>query len=135
MRRDPADFRDRLRRAIDAGLARAGAATYFGASERTIPRWQQRPCQTGTRAPRHRRGRPRRIGAAEPALQTQVAATPDATLSRHCARWQATHGTAVSPSTMSSVLMRLGLPVKTNAGRRRPRSGRTGGPAGRGGGA
>ena len=113
MKQYPADFRDRLLRALDAGLARAEAARTFGVPDRTIRRWRQRQRETGSVAPRPRPGRARRIAAAaEPALREQVRAHPDATLAEHCARWAATQGVAVSPATMSRALTRLGLPLK-----------------------
>ena len=93
MKQYPADFRDRLLRALDAGLARAEAARTFGVTERTMRRWQQRRRETGTVATTPRPGRQRRIGAeAEAALRAQVRSHPDATLAEHCALWAATHG-------------------------------------------
>lgn len=115
MKQYPADFRDRLLRALDAGLARAEAARTFGVTERTIRRWQQRRRETGSIAPRPRLGRRRQIGPeAEPALRAQASAHADATLAEHCARWAAAHGVAVSTATMSRALARLGLPLKKN---------------------
>jgi transposase len=114
MKQYPADFRDRLLRALDAGLARAEATRPFGVTDRTIRRWQQRRRQTGSAAPTRRVGSPRRIASAqEEALRAQVRAQPDATLAEHCATWAATHGVRVSPATMSRALSRLGLPLKT----------------------
>jgi transposase len=113
MKQYPADFRDRLLQALDAGLGRAEATRTFGVAERTIRRWQQQRRETGTVAPKRRLGRPRHIGmATEPVLRAQVAAHPDATLAEHCARWGADHGVAVSAATMSRALTRLGLPLK-----------------------
>jgi transposase len=112
MKQYPADFRDRLLRALDAGLARAEAARTFGVTDRTIRRWQQRHRETGTVAPKRRRGRQRHIGPdTEPALRAQVTAHPDATLAEHCAAWAATQGITVSTATMSRALARLGLPL------------------------
>jgi transposase len=62
MKQYPADFRDRLLHALDAGLARAEAARTFGVTDRTIRRWQQRRRETGTVAPTPRQGRRRHIG-------------------------------------------------------------------------
>ena len=113
MKQYPADFRDRLLRALDAGLARAEATRTFGVPERTIRRWQQRRRETGEVAPKPRVGRRRQIGpAAESPLRAQVAAHPDATLAEHCARWATDHGVTVSVATMSRSLARLGLPLK-----------------------
>ena len=113
MNQYPADFRDRLLRALDAGLARAEAARTFGVPERTIRRWQQQRRETGSVAPKPRLGRRRYIGAqAEAALRAQVASYPDATLAEHCARWVAEQGVVVSTATMSRALARLRWPLK-----------------------
>ena len=113
MKQYPADFRDRLLRALDAGLARAEATRTFGVPDRTIRRWQQHRRETGSVAPKRRVGRRRHIGvAAEPAVRAQVAAHPDATLAEHCTRWASDHGVTVSVATMSRALSRLGLPLK-----------------------
>jgi transposase len=113
MKQYPADFRDRLLRALDAGLARAEAARTFGVTDRTIRRWQQRRRETGTVAPTPRRGRQRHIGPpAEAVLREQVRTHPDATLAEHCASWAAAQGVTVSTATMSRTLRRLGLPLK-----------------------
>jgi transposase len=130
MKQYPADFRDRLLRALDAGLARAEAARTFGVSERTMRRWQQRRRELGMVAAMPRRGRQRHIGAAtEPAPRDQVRAQPDATLVEHCAHWAATQGGAVSAATMSRALRRLGLPLKKVPDRRRARRGAAAGVA------
>lgn len=113
MKQYPADFRDRLLRALDAGLVRAEAARTFGVPERTMRRWQQQRRETGSVAPKRRLGRRRHIGPeAEAALRTQVAAHPDATLAEHCARWATEQGVSVSTATMSRALTRLRLPLK-----------------------
>jgi len=113
MKQYSADFRDRLLRALDAGLERAEATRTFGVPDRTIRRWQQRRRETGSIAPTPRVGRRRQIGPEAVALlREQVAAHPDATLAEHCARWTAEHGVAVSVATMSRALARLGLPLK-----------------------
>ena len=113
MKQYPADFRDRLLRALDAGLARAEAARTFGVPERTMRRWQQRRRETGSVTATPRPGRRRQIGPpAEAALRRQVRQSPDATLAEHCARWAATQGVTVSVATMSRALTRLGLPLK-----------------------
>lgn len=113
MKQYPADFRDRLLRAIDAGLARAEAARLFGVSERTIQRWQARRRETGGVAPAPRPGRPARLGpAALPALEARLREAPDATLAAHCAAWEREHGVAVSPATMSRAVRRLGWTLK-----------------------
>ena len=109
----PADFRDRLLRALDAGLPQAEATRTFGVPDRSIRRWRQQVRETGSVAPRPRPGRPRRITAsAEVALREQVRTHPDATLAEHCTRWETTQGVASSTATMSRALTRLALPLK-----------------------
>jgi transposase len=113
MKQYPADFRDRLLRALDAGLARVEAARTFGVPERTMRRWQGGGGGTGGVAPERRVGPRRHIGAdAEAALREQVRTYPDATLAEHCTHWAATQGHRVSTATMSRALARLGLPLK-----------------------
>jgi len=113
MKQYPADFRDRLLRALDAGLGRAEAARTFGVTDRTIRRWQRLRRESGSVMAKPRLGRRRRIGAVgEAALREQVQAHPDATLAEHCAYWAAAQGVAVSVATMARTLGRLGLPLK-----------------------
>jgi transposase len=113
MKHYPADVRDRLLRALDAGLARAEATRTFGVPDRTMRRWQQQRRELGTSAPKRRPGRRRQIGPeVEPALRAQVASHPDATLAEHCARWVAAQSVVVSVATMSRALARLGWPLK-----------------------
>src|SRR5215207_8398847 len=117
MKQYSADLRERLLGAIDAGLPVAEAARLFRVCPSTIVRWR-RQRTTGTVAARSRPGRPPRIGAAHAAaLRAQVAATPDATLAQHCARWAAEQGVAVSVATMSRVIRRRGITVKKSAPR------------------
>ena len=113
MKQYSADFRERLLRAIDAGLPQVEAARLFGVCVSTIGRWRQRQQATGSVAAQQRPGRTPRIGPAqaEP-LAAQVATQRDATLAQHCARWEATHGVRVSVATMSRAIRRLGITVK-----------------------
>ena len=113
MKHYSADFRDRLLRALDAGLERAEATRTFGVPDRTIRRWRQRQRESGSVAPTRRPGRQRRIGPrAEAALREQVHTHPDATLSEHRTLWVTTQGVSVSIATMSRALRRVGLPLK-----------------------
>ncbi len=115
MKTYPADFRERLLDAIDAGLPQHEAAQRFGVHRATLSRWAQRRCRTGSAAPTPRPGRARLLDDA--ALAAQVAAHADATLAEHCATWEATQGRRVSEATMSRGLTRIGGPLKKNAGR------------------
>ena len=132
MKQYPADFRDRLLRAIDAGLARAEAARRFGVSERTLSRWARQRRESGAVAPKPRPGRARRIGPAQaPRLVARVRAHPDATLAEHCAAFERVTGVRVSPATMSRALAKLGLTLKKrrcSPGSATRRSGRPGEP-------
>ena len=106
-------MRDRLLRAIDAGLARAGAARRFGVSPRTLSRWARHRRETGGVAPRPRPGRPPAIGPDRPAaLEARLRAAPDATLAEHCAAWEREQGARVSVATMPRAIARLGRTVK-----------------------
>src|SRR5688500_17337622 len=97
MKQYSVDLRERLLGAIDAGLSQAEAARLFGVGTATIERWRRRQREHGTLAPRPRSGRPRRIGPGHiAALTAQVQGHPDATLSEHCARWEAAHAVRLS---------------------------------------
>ena len=113
MKQYSADLRERLLRAIDAGLSQAEAARLFGVGISSIQRWRTRQQQLGTVQALSRPGRSRRMPReAETVLVAQVRMAPDATLVEHCAMWAATTGVAVSPSTMSRALKRAGWPLK-----------------------
>ncbi len=112
MKQYSVDLRERLLRAIDAGLSVAEAARLFGVGESTIRRWRRRRASGGL-APKPRPGRPPRIGPEQrPALEAQVRAAPDATLAEHCAAWERAQGVRLSAATMSRALARLGWPLK-----------------------
>jgi transposase len=130
MKQYSVDLRERLLRAIDAGLSQAEAARLFGVGTATIARWRQRQRTRGSVAPQPRLGRPRRIGRAqERALLAQVRALPDATLREHCTHWEAAQGMHLSEATMSRALARLGWPLKKS--RSKPANGmRPGAPTG-----
>jgi transposase len=108
----PADLRERLLRAEDAGLARAEIVRAFGVSPDSLRRWRRRRAERGSAAPSPRPGRAPLIPPEQaPVLRAQVAARPDATLADHCDRWAAATGVRVSAATMSRALARLGLPL------------------------
>jgi transposase len=101
------DLRTRIVHAVDQGMAQTVAARTFGVSPATVKRYLQRQA-AGTLAPRHSPGRPRVIAAAaEPALQAQLAATPDATLAEHAAQWATDQGVTVSVTTVHRAIARL----------------------------
>src|SRR5262245_14093584 len=107
MKQYSVDLRERLLRALDAGLSQAEATRLFGVSPATLQRWRQQQRHTGSVAPRSRSGRPRCVDRGqEAALLAQVRAAPDATLREHCAQWAAEQGVALSEATMSRALAR-----------------------------
>ena len=107
------DLRERLLRAIDAGLSPAEATRLFGVGSATSERWRRRQRERGDVRPLPRSGRPRRIGPAqEAALLAQARAHPDATLREHCAQWETEQGSGISEATMSRALARLDWPLK-----------------------
>ena len=107
------DLRERLLRAIDAGLGQAEAARLFGVGQTTIKRWKRRRRETGTLPPRPRPGPRHRLRPdQQPALEAQLRAAPDATLAEHWATWEQEQGIRVSVATMSRAIRRLGWTVK-----------------------
>jgi transposase len=113
MKQYSVDLRERLLRAIDAGLSQAEASRLFGVGTSTITRWRQQRRETGSLAPKVRTGRRPVIGPEQAdALRHQVAADPDATLARHCGHWHQAHGVRVRVAGISRAIRRLGITVK-----------------------
>jgi transposase len=111
--RPSADFRERLVAAIDAGLAPSEAAPLFRGHIRTIYRWLARHRRGEGLTERPRSGRPPKLAPeAFPQLHAVVAAHPDATLQEHAAWLEAATGVRLSPSHLSRLLQREGLPLK-----------------------
>jgi transposase len=107
------DLRERLLQAWASGLSAVEIARTTGVSLSSLYRWKRKQGMGMPLAPGTSPGGPRKITVAdEPALRTQVAAAPDATLAEHCAHWAAAGHVAVSEATMSRALARLGLPLK-----------------------
>ena len=118
MKRYAADLRERLVGAIDAGLPLAEGARLFGVCPSTIRRWRQRQRTTGAVTARSRPGRTPRIGPAQATvLAAQIGPHPDGTLAAHGARWEREQGVRISVATMSRVIRRLGITVKTSPAR------------------
>jgi len=112
----PADLRERVLAARDAGLPAAEIRRTFGISERSLRRWRQWQRERGSVATKPRSGRPPKLAAVHlSALQRQVAAAADATLDEHCARLAATQGVVVSRATMSRQLAKWGWSFKKRA--------------------
>lgn len=84
----------------------AGAAQV---SERTVRRFVVRWQETGSVAPRHSPGRPRRIPAsATEDVDAMILANPTASLATRCHLWQQQTEQTVSTTTMSRTLTRCG---------------------------
>jgi transposase len=111
--RPSADFRERLVTAIDAGLSPSEAASLFRVHLRTLDRWLARHRRGEALAERPRSGRRPKLAPAQyPALQALVLAHPDATLPELAGHLVEATGVQLSPSHLSRVLARLGLPLK-----------------------
>ena len=81
------DLRERLLRAIDAGLGQAEAGRLFGVGTSSIKRWRRQRAAAGAPTPNPRLGHTPRIGPAQAgAPRAPVAAAPDATLAAHPGR-------------------------------------------------
>jgi transposase len=111
--RPSADCRERLVAACDAGLAPGEAARLFRVDLSTVSRWRRRARRGESLGEKPRSGRPPKLDPARsPELRALVLTQPDATLPEHAARLAATTGIMLSPSHLSRLLRRLGLPLK-----------------------
>ena len=117
------DLRERIVRAVDAGVTQTAAAETFGVGRATVQRYVAQRRRRGSLAPRPLPGLTARIGPAQAAaLRAQLDAAPDATLVEHCDRWAGAHGVRVSVATMHRAIARLGW---TRNKRRSPPPNRT----------
>src|SRR5919112_6390474 len=96
------ELRERVLAALDRGMPRSKVVTTFQVSLASLKRWHAARRDTGDVTPRPPTGGPARAitPAHDAELRAQVLATPDATLAEHAARWNATHGTALSQWTV-----------------------------------
>lgn len=113
MRAYSIDLRERIVRAVEAGMPKAEAARVYQVGLSTVKRYLVQWRRDHHLRHRVSSGRLAHIPAAHyPALEAQVRATPDATLAEHCASWETTHGVRPSVSTMQRTLVRLDWPLK-----------------------
>jgi putative transposase len=109
------DLRERALRAMASGMPMTEVAARFDVSLSSLSRWKDRKAAGRSLAPGQSSGRHRAVRPAqEVELIAQVQATPDATLARHCARWEQCHGVRISSATMSRTLIRLGLALRSS---------------------
>ena len=109
------DLRIKALGALKRGMPRKEAASTFGVSLATLKRWLKRRREGEDIAPRPSPGRTPRILATEEqrrALWQQLEGNDDATLERHCELWERRTGVAVSVSTMSRAVRKLGWTFK-----------------------
>jgi transposase len=103
------DLRARVLSAIDGGMARADAVCTFQVSLGSIKRWLRMRQTDGSLAPKPRTGKTASISSAQLAtLRFQLEQLPDASLAEHARRWNADHGTSLSPWTLGRAIRRLG---------------------------
>jgi transposase len=113
MRAYSPDLRARVLRALDEGMSKREAARIFDVGLSTVKRYAKQRHETGSLASKPIPGRPARIEKVQQeALRSQIIASPEATLSRHCQLWEQAHGTRVSTATMSRAIRRLGWRYK-----------------------
>ena len=103
------DLRERIVKAVDEGQSSEEVAERYEIGERTVRRYVQRRKERGNLEADVSPGRPREIDQdQETALLKQSEKYPDATLEKHCERWEKHKKVKVSPATMCRSLQRLG---------------------------
>jgi transposase len=103
------DLRERIVKAVDEGQSLSEVAERYEVSERTIKRYLKRRKERGHLKADISPGRAREIGKEhEAALSKQSEKYSDATLEKHCERWQKTKKVQVSTATMCRALQRIG---------------------------
>ena len=106
------DLRLKVLAAVDRGTPSREVAGTFGVSPAALKRWLKRRREGADYlTPRPSPGRTPRILATieeRQALWAQLEANDDATLERHCELWEVKRGIAVSISTMSRAVRKLG---------------------------
>ena len=106
------DLRLKALAAVDRGTPRREVVGIFGVSPAALKRWLKRRREGADYlTPKPSPGRTPRILATieeRRALWAQLEANNDATLERHCELWEVEQGIAVSISTMSRAVRKLG---------------------------
>jgi transposase len=109
MKASSQDLRERVLRAVDQGYQRADIIKLFAVSRATIKRYLKQRRETGAVNVKAIPGRPpKKLAPLQAHLLAQLEAHPDATLEADCQLWQEQQGVAVSTSTMSRAIKRVG---------------------------
>lgn len=109
MKASSQDLRARVLRAVDQGDQRAAIIKLFGVSRATIKRYLKQRRETGAVNVKPIPGRPpKKFAPLQAQLVAQLEAHPDGTLEAHCQLWEEQQGVAVSTSTMSRAIRRVG---------------------------
>ena len=103
------DLREKVLRAVDQGYPREEIIKLLGVSRATIKRFVKQRRDTGSVAPKAIPGRtPKKLALLQADLAAQLQAHDDLRLEDQCRLWEQTHGVAVSTSTMSEAIKRIG---------------------------
>ena len=109
MRAYSTDLKERLVRAVAAGLPMREAARRFDVAVTTVKRAVVQQRETGSLERKPSPGRPRAIRRdQEEALWARLEAAPDATLQEHWTWWGEQYGQPLSQATMWRAMRRLG---------------------------
>src|SRR5205085_7608832 len=107
MRAYSQDLRERVLRALDQGKSRQEIVEMLGVSLATIKRYLKQRREVGHVRPKAVPGRaPQKRAKLQAWLEPRLRAHADATLERHCALWEQTHGESVSRWSMSRAIKR-----------------------------
>lgn len=103
------DLRERILKAVDAGMPNRVIARTFHVGVSSVRRYVMMQREKGSLAPKPVPGPRFRIGPADyPALLAQLEAHPDATLAEHCALWEKKQHKSMTISTMQRAIKRVG---------------------------
>ena len=113
MRAYSQDLREHVLHAVDQGASGHEIVRLFGISLATIKRYLKQRRETGSVQPKGHPGRPpKKFAPLQSSLVAQLEAHTDATLQTHCQLWEEQQGMAVSTSTMSRAIRRVGWTQK-----------------------
>jgi len=109
MRAYSQDLREHVLRAVDQGATRQEIVRLFGISLATLKRYLKQRNETGSLSPKGHPGRPpKKFAPLQAGLVAQLEEHPDVTLETHCHHGPEQYAVAVSTSTMSRAIKRVG---------------------------